>query len=195
MGTGLLLLLSKHPCLFDGCVPLSDSSPPHFAFSIRNSYDVHGSIPRKTGAKSPMKTRHRPAFSLWVPIFLCCLTVSACCPSGIWLDNFGNQYQILTFPSSVPDTARETAGSVDTLGWGCGIWEIRPLNPGEPYDPANEIAFVAENPQPTPYDNCCYAFRFDGNETSLGCVTLSGQYQTIGGKCDQSGSMVIEVYR
>jgi hypothetical protein len=195
MGTHLLLLLSNHPSLLDGCLARSDSSPLHFAFSHKNSYHVHGSIPRKTGAKVPMKTRNRPVFSPWFPIFLFLLTVSACCPSGIWLDNFGNQYQILTFPSSVPDTARETSGSVDTLGWGCGIWNIRPLNPGEPYDPANAIAFVAENLQPTPYDNCCYAFRFEGNETNLGCVALSGQYQTVGGKCNQSGSMVIEVYR
>ncbi len=140
-----------------------------------------------------MKKRKSLALRPWFPIFLLgLLCASACCPSGIWMDIFVNQYLIVTTPSVDPNTARITEGSVDTLGWGCGIWDIRPLTAGEPYDPANQIAFVAENPYPTPYDNCCYAFRFDGNETSTGCVTLTGLYETIGGKCSQSGNMVIE---
>ncbi len=144
-----------------------------------------------------MKPGKRTAISPWVPILVLglCLCAPACCPSGVWLDNFGNQYQILTFPATAPDTARDTAGSVDTLGFGCGIWNIRNLNPDEPYAPANKVSFVAENPYPSPYDNCCYAFRFDGNETGLGCVALSGQYQTTGGKCEQAGPMIIEVFQ
>jgi len=142
-----------------------------------------------------MKPNQDSYLRLWVPALLLCLCAFSCCPSGIWLDNFGNRYQILTVPTGSPDTARITGGSVDTQGWGCGIWEIRPLTPQEPYDPAYSIAFVAENPYPSPYDNCCYAFRFDGNETSPGCVALMGRFEARDGKCNQSGSMLIEAYR
>jgi len=138
----------------------------------------------------------RASSRLRVPILVLCLGFlsAACCPSGVWLDNFGNQYQLLTFPATAPDSPRDSAGSVDTLGFGCGVWQIRNLNPDEPYDPSYSIAFVAENPYPNPYDNCCYAFRFDGNETGLGCVALLGEYRTVGGKCNQSGPLIIEAY-
>jgi len=143
-----------------------------------------------------MKPENRTVIFSWVPILVLglCLTLSACCPSGIWLDNFGNQYRLLTLSAPSPDEPRDIEGTVDTLGFGCGIWTVRNLLPDEPYDPANRVAFVAENPSPSPYDNCCYAFRFDGNETGLGCVAISGQYQTVGGKCNQSGPVILEVF-
>ena len=141
-----------------------------------------------------MTPRTRTPLHPWFPLALLALLASACCPTGVWLDNFGNQYQILTVPSLLPDTPRVTGGTVDTLGWGCGIWNVRELLPGEPYDPANPVAFVVENPYPNPYDNCCYSYRFDGGETSSGCVALRGRFQTLGGKCNQSGDMVIEIF-
>ncbi len=135
-----------------------------------------------------------------VPVSILCLFAFACCPSGVWLDDFGNQYQIVTAPSLDPmSTPRVTGGSMDTRGWGCGIWDVRPLDPAqypdETYKPGYQLAFVAVNPHPSPYDSCCYKFRFDGNETSPGCVAVEGQYESRDGKCNQSGPLVLEPYR
>jgi len=39
------------------------------------------------------------------------------------------------------------------------------------------------NPNPNPADQCCYAFRFDGQFAGSGCILILGEYLNVGGKC------------
>jgi hypothetical protein len=122
---------------------------------------------------------------------------SACCPTGAFEDNFGRSYSLVTFPPTdyIPGDEEPflTTGVVDTGDMGCGIWNIRPPLPGEPaVDPENPVALVAENPNPNPADQCCYAFRFNGQVTGSGCVLILGEYENVGGKCQQSGQMFLQ---
>jgi len=48
------------------------------------------------------------------------------------------------------------------------------------------------NPNPNPADQCCYAFRFDGQVAGSGCVVILGDYRNVGGKCQQSGQMFLQ---
>jgi hypothetical protein len=120
--------------------------------------------------------------------------LQACCPSGAWLDNFGSLYSIVTISPTEPDQPFLTSGVADTIGLGCGLWTIRPPAAGEPgVDPENPVAWVAENRRPNPADQCCYAFRFDGQVTGSGCSLIVGEYRNVGGKCEGSGQMFLQI--
>lgn len=130
---------------------------------------------------------------LFILLFFLAFGLQACCPSGTWKDNFDAIYQLLSTPPPALGLPIQVVGSVDTRGLGCGIWDVRPPLPGEPYDPTAEVVFYAVNPYPDPNDNCCYAYRFEGKEEAIGCVLFIGDYETVGGKCSQSGQMFLEV--
>ncbi len=137
-------------------------------------------------------TRSRQPLAAFILLFLGLLP--ACCPSGAWVDNFGSLYSIVTFSSDEAGSSLQTTGVVDTRQIGCGVWTLRPPGEGEaPVDPENPIAWVVENPNPNPADACCYAFRFDGRITGSGCLLIVGEYHTVGGKCEQSGQMLLEL--
>lgn len=137
------------------------------------------------------ENRDGTALSIILPTLLLAV-LSACCPSGAFVDNFGSLYQILTTPPPLQGMPPQTSGTADTRGLGCGVWNVRPPLPGEPVDPQYGVVFYAENPAPDPGDNCCYAFRFDGNEENQECRLITGVYQSVGGKCTVSGSMYIQ---
>jgi len=132
----------------------------------------------------------------WFPVLGAAVTVLAvlpcCCPSGVFVDNFNSLYQILTGPPPLKGMPFQTSGWVDTRGLGCGVWNIRAPLPGEPYDPQYAVVFYAENPSPDPNDNCCYAFRFDGNQQNTDCLLVTGTYRNLGGKCTGSAPMVLQ---
>jgi len=137
------------------------------------------------------------AKNLLIPLLMG-LTLSACCPSGVWQDNFGSIYQLLTLPiveSDVsPRSSFETVGSIDTMDMGCGVWQIR--SPTAAEMPADHDQFdfiwVAENPAPNPADQCCSAVLFKGDSAGSYCDLLTGEYTNIGDKCTQSGSMYLQ---
>ena len=131
----------------------------------------------------------------WAFPMVLVLSAAACCPSGVWIDNFKNVYYIVSNPSPTPGLPRQTEGNVDTRGFGCGVWPIRPLTQGDPVDPNDMVGWIAENPYPNANDKCCYSFLFKGNETEAACLTIMGQFQNIGGKCHQSGPMILEAFR
>ena len=116
----------------------------------------------------------------------------ACCPTGAWEDNFRRVYSLVTLSPIEENQPFLTTGVVDTRDMGCGIWTIRPPLPGEPAVREGYTAFVAENPNPNPADLCCYAFRFDGQVAGSGCLLILGEYQSVGGKCEQSGQMFLQ---
>jgi|GEM_PF-2838325 len=111
---------------------------------------------------------------------------SACCPSGALEDNFGRLYTLVTLPTDESLQTMVTTGTVDTLDMGCGVWNIRPPGELEPPVEPGDTAFVAVNPNPNPADQCCYAFRFDGQVTvcSSTFTLVLGEYENVGGKCD-----------
>ncbi len=118
------------------------------------------------------------------------LFASSCtCPTGGFEDNFGRFYSLVTVLQPDFGVPVGTSGTLDTLDWGCGIWNITPL---EPLNPENPIAWQAENPNPNPADQCCYAFRFDGHTAPGGCAVILGTYESVGGKCEQSGQMFLQ---
>ncbi len=117
------------------------------------------------------------------------LAASCTCPTGGYEDNFGRFYSLLTILESDFDLPIGTSGTVDTRGWGCGVWNISPVPPS---DPENPIAWQAENPYKNPADQCCYAFRFDGRVAPGGCAVILGTYENVGGKCHQSGQMFLQ---
>jgi hypothetical protein len=135
--------------------------------------------------------RERTALSIILPALLLGV-LPACCPSGAFVDNFGALYEILTAPPPLEGMPFQTSGTVDTRSLGCGVWNVRPPLPGEPYDPQYAVVFYAENPAPDPDDNCCYAFRFQGNQQNPECGLITGVYQSVGGKCTISASMYLE---
>lgn len=121
---------------------------------------------------------------------------AACCPTGAFEDNFGSLYSLVTLPTDDFNAPFLTTGAVDTRDMGCGVWSVRPPEPGEPaVDPDNPVAWVAVNPDPNPTDHCCYAFRFDGQITGSGCILILGEYRSVGGKCQQSGQMFLQAVR
>jgi hypothetical protein len=131
-----------------------------------------------------------------IPFFfllgLVSIVFPACCPTGAWEDNFGRFYSLVTLAPTEEDQPFLTTGQADTRDLGCGVWNVRPPRPGEPaVDPENPVAFVVENPNPNPADLCCYAFRFDGSITGGGCLLIIGEYENVGGKCEQSGQMFL----
>lgn len=124
---------------------------------------------------------------------LTCVCTVACCPSGVWQDNYGSVYNILTTPSEEQPGVLETTGYVDAFpDAGCGLWDIRPPQ-GEQYDPTKSVVFVAQNRQPNPTDACCYAFLFEGDPAGSGCLYVGGSYRNIGGKCTGQGEMYLQV--
>ena len=129
---------------------------------------------------------------LVLPVLGLAVLPAACCPSGVFVDNFNSLYQILTAPPPLSGLPFQTSGWVDTRGLGCGVWNVRAPLPGEPYDPQYAVVFYAENPTPDPNDNCCYGFRFDGNQQTPECRVVSGAYSNVGGKCTASGSMTLQ---
>ena len=140
-----------------------------------------------------MKKRSIHNLGAFLLLGLLCTGLPSCCPSGAWVDNFNALYNLITVPPDVPGSLLQVSGTVDTRGAGCGIWSIRPPKPGEIYDPINPVVFVGENPSPNPLDNCCYRYLFQGNTSGAGCLTILGEFETIGGKCEESGSMFLEV--
>jgi hypothetical protein len=116
----------------------------------------------------------------------------ACCPTGAFEDNFGRFYTLVTIPTDDSLQTFQTSGTVDTRGMGCGVWNIRPPLDGEPPVEPGDTAWVAVNPNPNPADQCCYAFRFDGQVAGSGCAVILGEYQNVGGKCQQSGQMFLQ---
>ncbi len=123
-------------------------------------------------------------FVLGLVTILC----AACCQTGAFEDNFGRFYSLVTIPTDDFLQPFNTSGTVDTLDMGCGVWNIRPpldgeppIEPGEPVD----TTFVAVNPNPNPADQCCFAFRFDGE--AVVCTNdyklVLGEYLNVGGKC------------
>ncbi len=136
----------------------------------------------------------RPAALQIVPLLTVLSTaLGACCPSGAWIDNFGSLYSIVTLSPGGFDQPFLTTGVVDTIELGCGLWNIRPPAPGEPpVTEENPVAWVAENRNPNPADQCCYAFRFDGQVTGSGCGLVVGEYRNVGGKCEQTGQMFLQ---
>jgi hypothetical protein len=141
-----------------------------------------------------MKNLHKgnpPGTRLFFALGIFLLFFPACCPTGAWEDNFGRVYSIVTTPSPDLDQPILTSGTVDTMDLGCGVWPIRPPGEGEPPQAPGDVAWVAENPNPNPADQCCYAFRFDGQVTGSGCSVIIGAYQNVGGKCQQSGEMFL----
>ena len=142
-----------------------------------------------------INSRHSPGY------LLCCLaactTLVSCCPSGIFEDNFGSIYQLVTttVPGSNPlDPALEVTGTVDTAAMGCGIWTVRNIRFAElpPDWRLYDLLIVAENPTPDAADTCCQAFSFKGNTQDGACVRIEGYYENIGTKCTQSGEMYLE---
>ena len=139
-----------------------------------------------------MKRTAGARFGLFILLALLALVFQACCPSGVWKDNFDALYQILTTPPPTLGLPNQIIGFVDTRDIGCGVWNVRPPLTGEPWDPLAEVVFYAVNPYPDPNDNCCYAYRFEGKAEGPGCILFIGDYETVGGKCSQSGQMFIE---
>jgi hypothetical protein len=146
-------------------------------------------------SEQEMKNPHQgvlPGIRLGVLLGLFFLLVPACCPTGAWEDNFGRFYSIVTNPSMDFGQPTQTTGTVDTRDMGCGVWSIRPPGEGEPPVATGDVAWVAENPNPNPADQCCYAFRFDGEVTGSGCSVIVGEYRNLGDKCQgQSGEMFL----
>lgn len=119
-------------------------------------------------------------------------TLPACCPSGVWKDNFNAVYNLITLYPSDRSLPNQVTGTVDTRDAGCGVWNVRPPEPGEPYDPTKDVIFVGVNPSPNPADNCCYRYLFQGI-SDFSCLTIIGEFETIGGKCNEQGDMYLEV--
>jgi hypothetical protein len=132
-----------------------------------------------------------PGVRLFFVLSLISMLFSACCPSGAYDDNFGRFYTLVTLPTDDALQTFATSGTVDTRDMGCGVWNIRP--PGEGEDPVEpgDTSWVAVNPNPNPADQCCYAFRFDGQGADSECDVILGEYRNVGGKCEQSGQMFL----
>jgi hypothetical protein len=139
-----------------------------------------------------MKGNRGPTALAIVPLTLLFAMLPACCPSGAFVDNFGSLYQILTSPPPLEGMPFQTSGTADTRSLGCGVWNVRPPLPGESYDSEYSVVFFVENPAPDPDDNCCYGFRFEGNQQNPQCGLITGVYQSVGGKCTISGAMYLE---
>lgn len=133
-----------------------------------------------------------PEIRFFFVLGLVLILFAACCPTGAYEDNFGRFYTLVTIPTDDSLQTFATTGTVDTRDWGCGIWNIRPPGELEPPAEPGDIAWVAVNPNPNPADQCCYAFRFDGEVTGSGCVLILGEYENVGGKCQQSGQMFLQ---
>ncbi len=122
----------------------------------------------------------------------CIFFTGACCPTGAWEDNFGNEYNLASVPpASIFDPVVGTMGNVDLSPSNCGIWTVRPPSELEPPPlSTTTIVWIAVNPAPDPTDGCCYAIRFEGNSTDIfQCNRIEGIFQNVGGKCDQIGFM------
>lgn len=129
-------------------------------------------------------------------LLLCVVILPSCCPSGVWEDNFGFIYQLFTVQPGENLVPWITTGVMDTGEMACGIWKVRNLRLRElPVAPGTEIAFIAQNENPNPTDHCCYAFRFEGNPEDGDCFFVTGTYWSVGGKCQQSGPMYLDVIR
>ncbi len=145
-----------------------------------------------------MKTVFSHSANKLLITFLVGFTLSACCPSGVWEDNFGSVYQLMTLPIEEPDGSQsssfQTVGTVDTMDMGCGVWEIRiPTATEMPADHDQfNLIWVAENPNPNPADQCCSALVFKGDSAGSYCNLLTGAYTNIGNKCTKSGSMYLQ---
>lgn len=133
-----------------------------------------------------------PGIRFFLVLGLVSMLFSACCPSGPFEDNFGRFYTLATIPTDDSLQTFDTVGTVDTRDMGCGVWDIRAPIDGEPPVEPGDTAFVAVNPNPNPADQCCYAFRFDGQITGSGCTLILGEYLTDDGKCEQSGQMFLQ---
>jgi hypothetical protein len=133
-----------------------------------------------------------PGIRFFSCLGLVTLLISACCPTGPFEDNFGRLYALVTIPTDDSLQTFETSGTLDTGDWGCGLWSIRPPGELEPPVAPGDIAFVAVNPSPNPADQCCYAFRFDGRLAGSGCTVILGEYQDVGGTCEQRGQMFLQ---
>ncbi len=135
-----------------------------------------------------------PGVRIFFAFGLLTLLFTACCPTGAYEDNFGRFYTLVTIPGTDFEQTMLTTGQVDTRDLGCGVWSIRAPTPVEPPpDPENPIAWVAVNPNQNTADQCCWAFRFDGNDVQgSGCGVILGEYRNIGGKCEQSGPMFLQ---
>ncbi|MEW6440765.1 MAG: hypothetical protein AB1640_07480 [bacterium] len=116
-------------------------------------------------------------------------SIAACCPSGTYEDNFGAVYLLITSPLGAGDSLA-VVGTVDTRELGCGVWTLA----GTSEKPGGEgiVDWVVTNPNPNPTDACCYAYQFSGTVTGSGCLFISGEYASIGGKCTTSGLMYLQ---
>ncbi len=129
-------------------------------------------------------------------LILSILFIGACCPSGVWEDNYGNIYSIVSIPpGNLIFGPVRTYGTVDITDSGCGTWEIRPLNEFDtPPLPASNIVWIAENPEPDQTGECCDAVRFEGYSLSrLQCDRIIGVFHNLGRRCTQSGNMFLDV--
>ncbi len=129
-------------------------------------------------------------------LIFCIFFPGACCPSGVWEDNYGNIYSLASIPSrNFLFAPVGTFGTVDITATDCGTWEVRPLNEFDPPPlPATTIVWIAENPEPNPMDGCCYAIRFEGwSANGLQCTRITGMFNNVGGKCTQAGNMFLDV--
>jgi len=128
-----------------------------------------------------------PRFAL-VLILIAGVAVS-CCPSGVWKDNFGVTYQLLTDFFHPEGDSLPILGLADTGELGCGLWTVEGLSNAT--GPDRSISLTLINPKPSPDDRCCYFFHFTGHLQGSGCLFIAGDYETNDGKCTQSGQMYL----
>ena len=123
-------------------------------------------------------------------LFTCIvLSLTSCCPSGAWQDNFKVVYELVTDPSSPEGGGFAITGFADTAALGCGLWTVSGTSLA--LGPDRSIEFLATNPNPDSEDHCCYSYQFTGHLEGTGCLFIPGQYETNDGKCTQSGEMYL----
>ena len=119
------------------------------------------------------------------------MALPACCPTGIYEDNFGAVYQLFTDFGSPEDDAFAVLGTADTGEIGCGVWTL--AGTSRKLDVGRFVEWKVTNPNQNPMDACCYEFQFVSDPVDPDCLYISGEYAMTGGKCTQSGPMFLEV--
>ena len=119
------------------------------------------------------------------------MALPACCPTGIYQDNFGAVYELFTdFRSTEEEDTFVVLGTVDTREIGCGVWTL--AGTSRKLVEERRVEWIVTNPNPNPRDACCNAFHFEGQVTDATCSFISGEYAMTGGKCTQSDPMYLE---